>query len=62
MEIRLGDRRPARTDEMGRTGVGFDSRKPPEVLFEQNRGRWRVDQRRALEQDYVLFTWTGTAS
>src|SRR4051812_30868042 len=54
--FKLGIPRPARLDDpMARSWVGYDPRRPPEVLFEQNRGLWRLNDRKAAAETHALF-------
>lgn len=59
LHIKLHDRRSiAADDPMGRAWVGYDPTLSPEVLFDQNRGRWVLGPRADRER-FAVFSYTG---
>jgi hypothetical protein len=55
LHFKLKPRWSVSEDPMGRTWVGYDPNRTPEVLFEQNRGVWRLGPR-ADNERYALFS------
>lgn len=61
LNIKLSERRKVPDDPVeGRPWIGFDPNESEEILFEMNRGVWRLSQVRAAREPFATFSFAGT--